>query len=102
MSRSFAWVALIFVASLAGCAGDPHVVSQAEYDDIRPLMSYSEVSRIVGDRGEEVGRRPPAGSEDGVSAVHLSIYRWKNLDGSNMNALFCNDSLVNKAQNGLR
>ena len=30
------------------------------------------------------------------------MYMWQNSDGSNMNAMFQNDKLVNKAQFGLK
>jgi len=42
----------------------------------------------------------------GVPGVYGEIvtvmYQWQNRDGSNMNAMFQNDSLMCKAQYGLR
>jgi len=58
-------------------------------------MSYSEVRRIIGAPGEEVSRSDLAG-------LTTVMYSWINSNGSNMNAMFQNDELIQKAQFGLR
>jgi hypothetical protein len=57
-------------------------------------MSYEQVVSIIGASGTEISRSEFAGN--------LTVmYSWKNADGSNMNAMFQNGPLVNKAQFGL-
>lgn len=77
-------------------------VSLREYQQIANGMSYSDVIQIIGAPGTESSRN----HMDGVPGVMLSIdtvsYDWINSDGSNMNAMFQNGSLVQKAQFGLK
>lgn len=73
---------------------EPPIVTRSEYDQIREGMSYSEVKAIIGASGVELSRSDIAG----YSTV---MYSWTNSDGSNMNAMFQNGGLVNKAQFGL-
>jgi hypothetical protein len=73
----------------------PPIVTMAEYEQIREGMTYVEVTSVVGTAGQELSRSDIAG----YSSV---MYSWTNLNGSNMNAMFQNDKLVNKAQFGLR
>ena len=73
----------------------PPVVTLAEYEQIRNGMSYSEVRSIIGESGQELSRSDLAG-------YTTVMYSWANSNGSNMNAMFQNDKLVNKAQLGLR
>jgi hypothetical protein len=71
------------------------VVTMAEYEQIHEGMSYEETVAIIGSPGEELSRSDMAG----YSTV---MYSWQNDSGSNMNAMFQNGKLVNKAQLGLR
>lgn len=73
----------------------PQVVLKSEYDRVQEGMSYSEVVGIIGASGEEMSRSDMAG----FSTV---MYSWSNSNGSNMNAMFQNGKLINKAQFGLR
>jgi hypothetical protein len=72
----------------------PPVVTKVQYDSIEEGMSYEQVRAIIGSVGEEISRSDIAG----YSTV---MYSWKNSNGSNMNAMFQNERLVNKAQFGL-
>lgn len=70
-------------------------VTLAKYNTIKTGMSRSDVSELLGCRGEENARTELAGTT-------TVIVTWKNFDGANMNATFQNDALVGKAQFGLR
>jgi hypothetical protein len=72
----------------------PPVVTRAEYEQLREGMTYSDACRIVGASGEEMTRSDLAG-------YTTVMYCWTNSNGSNMNAMFQNGSLVSKAQFGL-
>jgi len=74
---------------------DPPVVTLAEYEQIRDGMRYEQVRTIIGAPGEELSRSDVAG-------YTTVMYSWSNPNGSNMNAMFQNGRLVNKAQFGLR
>lgn len=95
-------VAVLGSSLLAGCASGSDVVSKAEFDQISDGASYSQVVSIIGEEGTESS----SGTMEGVPGVMPSIttkmYTWQNSDGSNMNAMFQNDKLVNKAQFGLK
>lgn len=73
----------------------PQIVTKAEYDSLSTGMSYLEASRIIGVSGNEMSRNEIAG-------IVTVMYMWQNPDGSNMNAMFQNDGLVQKAQFGLK
>jgi hypothetical protein len=72
----------------------PPIVTKAEYDQIREGMTYEQVRSIIGAPGEEISRSDLAG-------FTTVMYSWTNANGSNMNAMFQNNRLVNKAQFGL-
>lgn len=67
------------------------VVTRAEYNKIESGMSYSEVTSIIGESGEEL-------SSNDIGGYETIMYQWVNPDGSNMNALFQKDKMVQKAQ----
>ncbi len=70
------------------------VVTMAEYNRLQTGMTYQQAVEIIGAPGEELSRSELAGT--------LTVmYSWSNLGGSNMNAMFQNNGLVNKAQFGL-
>jgi hypothetical protein len=73
----------------------PTVVTRADYNRIQTGMSYEQVRSIIGTYGVELSRSDLAG-------YTTVMYSWKNSNGSNMNAIFQNGQLVNKAQFGLR
>ncbi len=72
----------------------PPVVTKAEYDLLSEGMSYREAVAVIGAPGEEISRSDLAG-------FTTIMYSWMNPNGSNMNAMFQNDKLVQKAQFGL-
>ncbi len=74
---------------------EPPVVTLAEYEQIREGMTYEQVRGIIGAPGQELSRSDLAG-------YTTVMYSWSNPNGSNMNAMFQNGGLVNKAQFGLR
>jgi len=72
----------------------PPVVTKAEYDRIEEGMTYEDVEETIGTPGEELSR-------SNIVGYSTAIYGWANPNGSNMNAMFQNGRLVNKAQFGL-
>jgi hypothetical protein len=70
------------------------VVTKAEFDRIRDGMSYEEVAKIIGASGEVL-------SSSDVAGYKTIMYSWTNSNGSNMNAMFQNGKLTQKAQFGL-
>lgn len=74
---------------------EPPVVTLAEYEQIKEGMTYAQVTSLIGAPGQEMSRSDLAG-------YTTVMYSWSNHNGSNMNAMFQNGGLVNKAQFGLR
>jgi hypothetical protein len=72
----------------------PPIVTKADYDQIREGMTYERVCSIIGAPGEELSRSD-------LFDITTVMYSWTNANGSNMNAMFQNNCLVNKAQFGL-
>jgi len=83
-----------FAPSSIGRSEAP-VVTLAEYEQVREGMTYEQVRSIIGTPGQELSRSDLAG-------YTTVMYSWSNPNGSNMNAMFQNGRLVNKAQFGLR
>ncbi len=77
------------------------IVTYDHYQRIREGMSYSAVCSTIGTGGQEVSRNRFDGVPGAAPAISTVMYQWENADGSNMNAIFQNDSLVQKAQSGL-
>ena len=75
------------------------VVTKSEYDRIEHGMSYRDVVGIIGVEGEENASGELGGR--GIGQIRTVVYSWQNEDGSNMNAMFQNGRLVQKAQFGL-
>jgi len=84
-----------------GCSLVSDTVTMAQYESIRDGMSYEEVTQIVGTPGEENARNHLDGVEGVMGSIETVMYSWQNPDGSNMNAMFQNNRLVQKAQYGL-
>jgi hypothetical protein len=106
LRRVFVMVAVVVLALVAIFAfiivGGPAVntaltptVTMAEFTSLQEGMTYEQAVRIIGAPGEEV-------SHSDLVGIKTVMYSWKNGDGSNMNAMFQNGGLVNKAQFGLR
>ena len=70
-------------------------VTRAAFEGLYNGIPYPVAVEIIGAPGQELSRS----DVEGVSTV---IYAWKNADGSNMNAMFQNGRLVQKAQFGLK
>lgn len=74
----------------------PKGVTYANYEGLEKEMSYSEVVKVLGARGEEL-------SSNSLGGDRMVMYSWKAPDGlGNMNVTFVNDKLVGKAQFGLK
>ena len=78
------------------------VVTLDEYNRLRSGMSYWETRAVIGDSGTEVSRNHMEGIAGVMESIDTVMYLWANGDGSNMNAMFQNDKLIQKAQFGLR
>jgi hypothetical protein len=76
---------------IAGCGSVGAKVTLAEFNQIQSGMSYSQVESIIGEPGEKL-------SESDMAGFHTVMYMWRNPNGANMNAMFQNDKLINKAQ----
>ncbi len=74
---------------------EDRTVTKEEYDKLKTGMSYKEVVKIIGFEGEEM-------SQNEVGGTKTVMYMWQNPDGSNMNAMFQNDKLIQKSQFGLK
>lgn len=98
MKKTVVAVILAGSAMLAGVspvlAGD---VTKAEYSRVQMGMSYHQVVAILGPPDEAL-------SETEMAGFHTIMYMWEGRGGfgANMNAMFQNGKLVNKAQFGLR
>ena len=83
-------------------SSDSSGITKAAYDRIDTGMSYSEVVGIIGTSGEEQSRNKIDAVPGVMESVETIMYSWQNSDGSNMNAMFQNDKLIQKAQFGLK
>ncbi len=71
-------------------------VTLSQYNKVQTGMSYDEVIKILGKPNQELSRSEMAG-------FVTVMYMWNGVTaGANMNAMFQNDALINKAQFGLR
>ena len=78
------------------------VVTFDEYRRLESGMSYRQVVAIIGAEGQEIARSKIDGIPGVMAATETIMYQWVNSDGGNMNAMFQNDRLMQKAQFGLR
>lgn len=76
-------------------------ISLSQYNQIQPGMSYSQVVAIIGTSGTEMSSNRIEGVPGVMESIETVMYSWQNEDGSNMNAMFQNGSLISKAQFGL-
>ena len=73
----------------------PQVATLAEFDKLKPGLSYAAAVKIIGAPGRKSLRR-------WRESPRKVMYLWNNADNSNMNAVFDNDKLAQKTQFGLR
>lgn len=78
------------------------VVTKSEYARLSNGISYWDARQIIGESGEELSRNHMDGVPGVMQSIDTVMYSWTNHDGSNMNAMFQNDRLMQKAQFGLR
>jgi hypothetical protein len=102
MKRVFGIAAVLVSALIAGCTSGSDVVSKSEFGQISDGMSYSQVVSIIGEEGSESSSGTMPGVPGVMESITTKMYTWQNSDGSNMNAMFQNDKLMNKAQFGLK
>jgi hypothetical protein len=88
--------------SATGLLSGRQVVTLAEYEQLWNGMSYVLARSIIGEPGEELSRVHFDGAQGVMEPVDTVMYSWRNGDGSNMNAMFQNDRLIQKAQFGLK
>lgn len=65
------------------------------YNRVKTGMTFDQVTEIIGKPSQEMSRNELAGTE-------TVMYSWEGNLGANMNAMFQNNKLVQKAQFGLR
>lgn len=95
-------LALAVAVSLSACeepkaiqGTDGPVVTLTQFNQLRDGMSYKEAVAILGSEGVEQ-------SSSNVAGIKTVMYAWNgNTFGANMNAMFQDDKLVQKAQFGL-
>src|SRR5262245_17805699 len=68
--------------------------ARAEFGRISEGMTYEQVINIMGTSGELI-------SSNEIAGIKTVMYSWKNANGSNINAIFQNGKLIQKAQLGL-
>jgi hypothetical protein len=74
--------------------GSTPVVTKAEFDLITEGQTYDQVVDVIGAPGEIL-------SSNDIAGFKTVMYSWANSNGSNMNAMFQNGKLIQKAQFGL-
>lgn len=71
-------------------------ITLAQFGRIRTGMTYPQVAQILGSEGA-------IQSEGRIANIHTVMYMWTGSDGiANMNVMFQNGKLIQKAQFGLR
>jgi len=70
-------------------------VTLAAYKRLRTGMTYSEVVRILGRDDTDI-------SSNDIGGFHTVMYQWQSDGIGNMNAMFQNGKLIQKAQFGLK
>jgi len=78
------------------------IVDFEKYKKIENGMSYKKVVSIIGTEGEEMSKNKIDGIPKVMDSIETVMYQWVNSNGSNMNAVFQNDKLIQKAQFGLK
>jgi len=71
-------------------------ITMADYQQLRTGMTYPQVVAILGEEGEEL-------SSNEIAGTRTVMYQWRaGAFGGNMNAMFQDGKLIQKAQFGLR
>ncbi|WP_010545652.1 DUF3862 domain-containing protein [Sphingomonas elodea] len=71
-------------------------VTMEKFKALRTGMSYADAQKILGGPGEEM-------SSSDVAGIKTVMYMWQGeTPGANMNAMFQNGKLIQKAQFGLQ
>jgi len=71
-------------------------VTMASYNRIKNGMTYSQVVQILGKEGTEL-------SSNEIAGIRTIMYQWEGDGwGSNMNVMFQNGKVIQKAQFGLK
>lgn len=71
-------------------------VTLANYLRLQTGMSYADVAAILGKSGTEM-------SSNEIAGTRTVMYQWDGTSsGANMNAMFQNDRMIQKAQFGLK
>jgi hypothetical protein len=71
-------------------------VTMAKYQQLRTGMTYDEAVAVLGGPGEEM-------SSNEIAGIRTAMYMWRGESmGANMNAMFQNGRLIQKAQFGLK
>lgn len=78
------------------------VVTMAKYNRIEVGMSQEVVISIIGTKGVEEARSYMEGVPGVMKSIETIIVAWTNKDGSNMNIIFQNNVVFQKAQFGLK
>src|SRR5262249_52917324 len=68
--------------------------TRADLGRISEGMTYEQVVSIIGSPGELL-------ISNEIGGIKTLTYSWKNANGSNINAIFQNGKLIQKAQLGL-
>jgi hypothetical protein len=71
------------------------LVTMAEFNEIETGMTWEEVVAIAGQPTEELSRNK-------IADIETVMYQWTNPFGPNMNVMFQNGKVVQKAQFGLK
>lgn len=82
--------------------GKSNLVTFAMFNQITTDMTYQQVMAIIGTPGEEMSHNKLPGVPGVMPDIETVMYQWVNGNGSNMNAMFQNGKLIQKAQFGLR
>ncbi len=70
-------------------------ITKAKFLELETGMSYAQAVLVIGKEGELL-------SENNIAGFHTAMHSWANWDGSNMNIMFQNNRLIQKAQFGLK
>lgn len=78
----------------ATSAADKPALTMDGYNRVKTGMTFDQVTAIVGKPSQEMSRNEIAGTE-------TVMYMWQGSFGANMNAMFQDGKLIQKAQFGL-
>ena len=92
----------VLLSAFAIFRGYSNDISLDKYNQVKAGMFYAEVVSIIGKDGEEISRTNLPGVMKVIPPIETIMYQWKNSNGSNMNLMFQNNSLISKAQFGLK